>query len=136
MVINYTTSGSETYRIIIDGGATYTNDVATAEPTKNRGTGNLIQADGTLTLNKVTLRFAYKGSAISASNGGSTARTITYTGGWLRCCRNGAGPAILFQGSDYHNATITNVEIYNCCSTDTDYGGTIRENGGVTHVFF
>ena len=137
---NRTVNGT-IYYLVFNGGATYTNgDARTGAPTANYGTGNIIQANGNLTIAAGTyLQYSHDGSAISCSNTSSTARTFNLNGTaanpvTIRGCRqvDSGGSAIYFHSSDNHTANLTNVNIYYCQCVNE--GGTIRTNGAVKTV--
>ena len=116
--------------MLIDGGTTYNTTYNAASGYNSEGpTGCMIEAFGQVTIQNCTLQRG-NGRCIYAHNDGTTKRNFVLTDVLIRAFKEGAGSAIFFRSGDWHNATLTRVEISGCYAVDDSYGGTIRENGG------
>lgn len=116
--------------MVIDGGTTFnTTYDATSGYASEGPTGCMIEAFGQITIENCTLQRG-NGRCIYAHNDGTTKRDFVLTDVLIRGFKDTHGSAIFFRNLDWHNATLTRVEISGCWSTENSYGGTIRENGG------
>ena len=116
--------------MILDGGSVYSPAYdGTGTMTTEGPAGPIIDAMGQVTITNCTLQNG-NGQCILAHNDGTMRRDCVLTDVLIRGFRHGYGSAIFFRSGDWHNATLTRVEISGCWSTEETYGGTIRENGG------
>ena len=164
-------NASSNNRVIIDGGANFKNkqdntmwdargwNLADGHGRligSHRGVGRMIQCNGNLIMNKVTLQGSFNdgtnpdnigyriGSAIHCQNTSSTAYVFAFKDVIIQGCYGSAGAAIYFQTGDWHKgastsyATMENVTISGCYSDGDEVtegispgNGTIRTNGSV-----